>query len=93
MKSLISILLLFVICTVISCSDDEMEIQEIVDVEGPVLKRVKWIDHPRIDNDPTGEILDGSHHTINIGSHFQLAIDVIDENLIVEAEVYFYDQQ
>lgn len=89
MKTLFRILLFFTICTFVSCSDDEMEIQEIVDMEGPNFNRVSWIDNPAITNDPTGEILDGSNHRISIESGFHLLIDVVDESEIIQGEIYF----
>lgn len=60
-----------------------------VDSSGPEFTRVSWIDNPWVDNDPTGDIFDGSNHTISIQSGFHLLINVNDQSNIDEGEIYY----
>jgi len=89
MKSAISFLFLFTICLLTSCSSDDADIQEIEDLVGPEFKRVIWISNNSIENQPEGYIVNESNYTISIESGFHLLIDVIDDNIIEEGDVYF----
>lgn len=89
MKSYFSILFLCVVCAFMGCSDNEEEMQELLDTEGPEFRRVEWIDSPFISNDPAGAIEDGGNYTISLEGGFHLLVDVRDANNIVEGEMYF----
>jgi len=78
-------LLLFVACSDDSDGDEEMT----PDTEAPVISNLRWIDSPFYENDPVGDITDGSNYTISIQDGFQLAFSASDQSDIVEGEVYF----
>lgn len=89
MKSIFHLSLIGILLSLVSCSSDDSNMQEIMDTEAPEFVRVLWIDNPAIENDPAGDIVDNSNHTISIQSGFQLLIDVRDDNLISSGEVFF----
>lgn len=90
MKSIFPLFLLLALFAPIGCSDDTAEPLEALDISGPEFTRVTWIGYPWVDNEPTGEISNGSHHIMSLeADFFQLNLQVEDENFIAKADCYF----
>lgn len=89
MKAIKLILLFGMFGFLASCGEDEVIVEEKVDLEGPDIFDVRWIDHPSIENDPAGPIVDGGNYTISIEAGFQVNIDIMDDSNIESGVVYF----
>ncbi|MEM9920639.1 MAG: hypothetical protein AAF990_21255 [Bacteroidota bacterium] len=89
MKSITSALCLLALCFFVSCSDDDMDLQEVVDTEGPEVYQSTWVDNPGVDNEPSGPIENGGNYTISIASGFHLVLSIRDISNIVSGSVYF----
>ena len=75
-------LFLIATCLLYSCSG------KVIDNEAPDVYDLRWFDHPDIENDPGGDIVDGGNYTIGIESGFHIVLKVWDEVGFEYTEAY-----
>ncbi len=90
MKSIHTFFLFSFVCLLMSCAKDDIEVQPVIDNDGPEIYNIVWVDHPSLANDPSGPIVDGGNYVISIKDGFQFKIDVKDASNVGSGSVYLF---